>query len=62
MEFRSKIMPDGKNNEYPRAEFAKLANVISQTSIELLHQFYLESSENIIGADPTPELLLNQMV
>lgn len=45
-----KNMSDGKNNEYPKAEFAKLANAVSQTSIELLHQIHLESFENIVGS------------
>lgn len=47
-------MSDGKNNEYPKAEFAKLANAVSQTSIELLHQIHLESFENIVGSLPHP--------
>lgn len=49
-----KNMSDGKNNEYPKAEFAKLANAVSQTSIELLHQIHLESFENIVGSQPHP--------
>lgn len=43
MEGRCKNVPDRKNNEYSRAEFAKLANAVSQTSIELMHQIHLKS-------------------
>lgn len=52
-------MSDGKNNEYPKAEFAKFANAVSQTNIDLLHQIHLKALKISLVPYPTPELLLN---
>lgn len=50
MEVRCKNMPDRKNDGCLRAELAKLANAVSQTRFELLHQIHLESIKNIDGS------------
>ena len=41
----------GKSHEYPtRTEFVKLADAVSQTSMELVCQIHLESFSNIVGS------------